>query len=105
MCVGTNLDIVSLFQGLVRLDDVPREDLESAAVLFRLQNWVSLMSAHNRAPNRIGLNSIMTFLFPSQSSAMSNHDPWKGLATLMTLLETIVDTNKDYLSLNRGKGG
>lgn len=42
MCVGTNLDIVSLFQGLVRLDDVPREDLESAAVLFRLQNWVSL---------------------------------------------------------------
>lgn len=36
---------------------------------------------------------------------MSNHDPWNGLATLMTLLETIVDTNKDYLSLDCEKGG
>lgn len=38
-------------------------------------------------------------------SAVSNHDPWNGLATLMTLLETIVDTNKDYLSLQCKKGG
>lgn len=41
----------------------------------------------------------------SISSTTSNHDPWIGLATLTTLLETIVDTNKDYLSIHREKGG
>lgn len=35
---------------------------------------------------------------------MSNHDPWNGLATLMTLLETVVDANKDYLVLERDEG-
>lgn len=49
---------------------------------------------------------IPYFLFSlNHRSAVSNHDPWNGLATLMTLLETIVDTNKDYLSLQRKKGG
>ncbi|CRK96809.1 CLUMA_CG010028, isoform B [Clunio marinus] len=45
---------------------------------------------------------LYNFSFQS-SSAISSHDPWNGLATLMTLLETIVDTNKDYLSLQREK--
>lgn len=46
------------------------------------------------------------FFIPSHLliSATNNHDPWNGLATLMTLLETIVDTNKDYLSIKPGKG-
>jgi len=35
---------------------------------------------------------------------MSNHDPWNGLATLMTLLETVVDANKDYLVLGKDEG-
>lgn len=38
-------------------------------------------------------------------SATSNHDPWNGLASLMTLLETVVDANKDYLVLEREEGG
>lgn len=50
-------------------------------------------------------NSLLSFFSPNHHSAVSNHDPWNGLATLMTLLETIVDTNKDYLSLQRKKGG
>lgn len=38
-----------LFLGLVRLDDVSREGLESAAFLFRLQNWVSTRDTPERA--------------------------------------------------------
>jgi hypothetical protein len=46
----------------------------------------------------------LEFNYDSLNSAASNHDPWNGLATLMTLLETVVDSNKDYLSLEGGKG-
>lgn len=35
---------------------------------------------------------------------MSNHDPWNGLAALMTLLEAVVDANKDYLVLGKDEG-
>jgi hypothetical protein len=44
------------------------------------------------------------FLFPFTHSATSNHDLWTGLATLMTLLETVVDANKDYLVLEMEEG-
>jgi hypothetical protein len=47
---------------------------------------------------------LFNLLFHLCGSAASNHDPWNGLATLMTLLETVVDSNKDYLSLEGGKG-
>lgn len=55
--------------------------------------------------DRKSANSLLSSVSPNYHSAVSNHDPWNGLATLMTLLETIVDTNKDYLSLQRKKGG
>lgn len=45
---------------------------------------------------------FISYLHPN--SAMSNHDPWNGLATLMTLLETVVDANKDYLVLEKDEG-
>jgi hypothetical protein len=44
------------------------------------------------------------FFFLNSHSATNNHDPWNGLATLMTLLEMAVDINKDYLALKREKG-
>ncbi|KAG5684203.1 hypothetical protein PVAND_013442 [Polypedilum vanderplanki] len=42
------------------------------------------------------------FPFPDYKiGATSNHDLWTGLAILMTLLETVVDANKDYLVLEK----
>lgn len=49
------------------------------------------------------LINFSCFSLPTHS-AMSNHDPWNGLATLMTLLETVVDANKDYLVLGKDEG-
>jgi hypothetical protein len=45
-----------------------------------------------------------SLLFIHIKSALSHHDPWNGLATLMTLLETVVDANKDYLVLEKEEG-
>lgn len=50
-------------------------------------------------------NSNLYSLSTNVYSATSNHDPWNGLASLMTLLETVVDANKDYLVLEKEEGG
>lgn len=52
--------------------------------------------------SKVRLNQFTFIIWTSRSSP--NYDPWSAMATLTTLLETIVDTNKDYLSIRQEKG-
>ena len=80
----------------IRLRFVPTSKLGEFRLLTCVLNRIELEMNYE-------LCYFFCFSF-HRKSATSNHDPWNGLATLMTLLETVVDSNKDYLSLEGGKG-